>query len=120
MAEENTAEARPEEPAPAPEEGPPPSRGPLIPPVLVRGAIVGGILAVLAVGALLLVTEVIAPRIRATPVAPAGDTAKQAAKPRETKPGEDRSRCLPSSSSVRRPAPYRWAGGISPISSPKP
>ena len=40
------------------------AKGPLIPPIVVRFSIIGGILAVMAVGAIFLVTDVIAPRIR--------------------------------------------------------
>ncbi len=86
MVDENAAvEAEPEVP---PEEGAAPSapRGPLIPPVVVRYSILGGILAALAVGAIFLVTDVIAPRIYRmgkTPVAAAPAPATK-----ETKPGE--------------------------------
>lgn len=45
-------------------------RGPLIPPIVLRLAVVGGILAVLAVGAIFLVTDVIAPRVHAIGEAP--------------------------------------------------
>ncbi len=60
MAEENAVP----EPEETPEEALLP-RGPLIPPIVVRIAIMGGILAALAIGALFLVTDVIAPRIQA-------------------------------------------------------
>jgi flagellar FliL protein len=73
----------PDPEAPAAEEAPQP-KGPLIPPVVVRYSILGGILSVLAIGAIFLVTDVIAPRIRSMGTAPA------AAPPSEKKsePGE--------------------------------
>lgn len=63
MADESAAKA---EQRPGEEEAAAPTgvKGPLIPPVLVRYSIVGGILAVMAVGAIFLVTDVIAPRLR--------------------------------------------------------
>ena len=63
MAEESAIK---DEPRPDEEEAAAPAgaKGPLIPPILVRFSIVGGILAVMAVGAVFLVTDVIAPRLR--------------------------------------------------------
>jgi flagellar protein FliL len=71
MAEQNEELAQEPEETSTEEEKPEGPKGPLIPPMVVRGAIVGGILAVLAVGAILLVTDVIAPRIHAMGQAPA-------------------------------------------------
>jgi flagellar FliL protein len=84
------AEEFTKEPEPLPE------KKPLIPPVLVRYSAVGGILAVLAVGAILLVTEVIAPRIRSIGAGEAGVGSSEAApnaeakamKPKFRAPGE--------------------------------
>ncbi len=63
MAEESAVK---DEPRPEEEEAAAPAgaKGPLIPPILVRFSIIGGILAVMAVGAVFLVTDVIAPRLR--------------------------------------------------------
>lgn len=63
MAEESAAKA---EQKSGEEEGAAPAgaKGPLIPPILIRFSIVGGILAVMAVGAIFLVTDVIAPRLK--------------------------------------------------------
>jgi flagellar protein FliL len=71
MAEQTEALAQEPEEGATEDEKPAGPKGPLIPPMVVRGAIVGGILAVLAVGAILLVTDVIAPRIHAMGAAPA-------------------------------------------------
>jgi flagellar protein FliL len=63
MAEESAAKAE-QKPGEEEEAAPVGAKGPLIPPILVRFSIVGGILAVMAVGAIFLVTDVIAPRLR--------------------------------------------------------
>jgi flagellar FliL protein len=77
MVEESTAKAE-QKPGEEEEAAPPGPKGPLIPPLLVRFSIVGGILAVMAVGAIFLVTDVIAPRLRklGEPVPAAGEAAK--------------------------------------------
>jgi flagellar basal body-associated protein FliL len=74
---------QPEPDAPAPEEASP-VKGPLIPPAVVRYSILGGILAVLAVGAIFLVTDVIAPRVRSMGTAPAPSPAAE----KKGEPGE--------------------------------
>jgi flagellar FliL protein len=63
MAEESAAKAE-QKPGEEEEVAPAGAKGPLIPPILVRFSIVGGILAVMAVGAIFLVTDVIAPRLK--------------------------------------------------------
>ena len=86
MAEQNTAAATdPEQSSAAPEENPGP-KPPLIPPIVTRIALLGGILAVLAVGAIFLVTDVIAPRIHA--MGSASTTTAAAPKKKEAAPGE--------------------------------
>lgn len=89
MAEDSSALAQQPEDG-AEEEKPEGPKGPLIPPVLVRGAVIGGILAVLAVGAIFLVTDVIAPRIRlmGEPVASGEEKVEKAEKVKEGEPGE--------------------------------
>ena len=56
------------------------AKGPLIPPIMIRFSILGGILVVMAVGAIFLVTDVIAPRLKklGEPVAPATEEAHAA------------------------------------------
>lgn len=56
------------------------AKGPLIPPIMIRFSILGGILVVMAVGAIFLVTDVIAPRLKrlGEPVAPAAEEAHAA------------------------------------------
>ncbi len=77
------------------EDAPAPSapRLPKIPPVLVRFSVIGGILVAMATGAILLVTEVIAPKVRGLGTPPAaeagvapGDPAKAAGKHKPEKP----------------------------------
>jgi flagellar FliL protein len=63
MAEESAAKAD-QKPGEEEEAAPAGAKGPLIPPILIRFSIVGGILAVMAVGAIFLVTDVIAPRLK--------------------------------------------------------
>jgi flagellar protein FliL len=67
-----------------------PAKKPLLPPVLVRYSIVGGILAVLAGGAVFVVTDVIAPRVRSigTESAAGGVVQKKPAKAKHSAPGE--------------------------------
>ncbi len=73
MAEEIAAKAE-QKPGEEEEAAPAAAKGPLIPPILVRFSIVGGILAVMAVAAIFLVTDVIAPRLKKL-----GETAPAAA-----------------------------------------
>lgn len=56
------------------------AKGPLIPPIMIRFSVIGGILVVMAVGAIFLVTDVIAPRLRklGEPPAPAAEEAHAA------------------------------------------
>jgi flagellar FliL protein len=83
MAEE-TEPAVPEAEEFTKEPEPLPERRPLIPPALVRYSAVGGILSVLAVGAIFLVTDVIAPRIRS--IGQEGAAATEEEKPVRAKP----------------------------------
>lgn len=84
MAEETAAKADQHEDG---EAAPAPVKGPLIPPVLVRFSVIGGILAVMAVGAIFLVTDVIAPRLRKLGE-PAPAAAEQAKAETAHEPGE--------------------------------
>jgi flagellar protein FliL len=87
MAEQ--ANAAPIDPEEEPkEEAPPAPRGPLIPPVLVRYSIVGGILAVLAVAAIFVVTDVIAPRVRSIGQAADGTAVSKPHSGKPAAPGE--------------------------------
>jgi flagellar basal body-associated protein FliL len=63
MAEESAVREE-QKPGEGEEAAPAAAKGPLIPPILVRYSIVGGILAAMAVGAIFLVTDVIAPRLK--------------------------------------------------------
>jgi flagellar FliL protein len=82
MAEQNLAE-QPEEQEEVPaEETAAPPRPPLIPAVVVRIAVLAGILAALSVGALFLVTDVLAPKIRSM-----GEPAVDEPAAREPEPG---------------------------------
>ncbi len=76
MVEQNSAAEQ--DPELGPEETPEPAgpRPPLIPPALARYAAVAGILAVLGVGAIFLVTDVIAPRIKSLGAPQAASEAK--------------------------------------------
>jgi flagellar protein FliL len=77
MADESAVKAE-QKPGEEEEAAPAGAKGPLIPPVLVRYSIVAGILAVMAVGAIFLVTDVIAPRLRklGEPAPAAAESAK--------------------------------------------
>lgn len=85
MAEQKAEAPREPEEAPEAQEEAPAPRGPLLPPALVRWLEVCGVLAVLAVGAIFLVTEVIAPRIHAMGSTPA---AAAPAQEKKAEPGE--------------------------------
>lgn len=66
------------------------AKGPLLPPILIRLSLIGGILAVMAVGAILLVTDVIAPRLKklGEPPAPATEETEKAKGKEAHEPGE--------------------------------
>ena len=80
--------AAPEEPQETPEEQAPEVKPPLIPAAVVRFSVLGAVLAVVAVGAIFLVTDVIAPRLRSMgdPEAVTAAEEKPQAQPEE--PGE--------------------------------
>ena len=120
MAEESAAKAE-QKPGEEEEAAPAGAKGPLIPPILIRFSIVGGILAVMAVGAIFLVTDVIAPRLKklGEPVArepprrprPRRCTNRARSSRSRTSSSTPPARAGGATSRWRRPSSWRWSTG---------
>jgi flagellar protein FliL len=80
MAEQSALNAQEPDGRSQDQEAAPAAKGPLIPPSVVRFSILGGVLVVLAVGAVFLVTDVIAPRLRSLGQPPAAAETQKKAK----------------------------------------